>query len=70
MGIGICLIQHYTQIVKLNPQDYYTDFVPVELNFYHMLLLNVITFALSILIMIGPSFLITKISPAKTIKFE
>lgn len=69
-GIGICLIQHYTQIVKLNPQDYYTDFVPVELNFYHMLLLNVITFAVSILIMIGPSFLITKISPAKTIKFE
>jgi lipoprotein-releasing system permease protein len=70
IGLIICSIQYYTHIIPLEPKDYYTSFVPVEINLPYILLLNVGTLAASLLMMIAPSFLITKISPAKTIKYE
>ena len=70
IGLGLCAIQHYTQLIPLEPKDYYVSYVPVEINLWLILLLNAGTFIVSLLMMIGPSYLITKISPAKTIKYE
>jgi lipoprotein-releasing system permease protein len=70
IGISLCAIQYYTGIVPLDPTAYYVATVPVAFNWLYIALLNVGTLLASILMMIGPSYLITKISPAKIIRYE
>ncbi len=70
IAIAICLIQKYTGVLKLNPETYYLSEVPIELNILHLVLLNAGTLAVILLILVGPSYLVAKISPAKTIRFE
>ena len=69
-GIGLCLIQKYTDIIKLSPESYYLSSVPIELNFLHVMLLNVGTFALWVLMMLIPTMVINNINPSKSIRFE
>lgn len=70
IGIAICLIQYYFRIIKLDPSTYYLDAVPIDLNIFSLLLLNIGTLCASMLMMLGPSYLIAKIDPAKSIRFE
>lgn len=70
IGAGFCLLQHYTGFLKLDPDTYYLTTVPIYLPLWIFLLLNVCCFAVSVLMLVGPSYLITKINPAKAIKFE
>lgn len=69
-GLVIITLQYYTGIIPLDPEAYYVSTVPVLFNWPLFILLNVGTFVLSIAIMIGPSYLITKIVPAKIIRYE
>ena len=57
-------------IVKLDPSVYYLDAVPIDLNISSLLLLNIGTLVASMLMLLGPSYLITRIDPAKSIRFE
>lgn len=70
IGIGICLLQHYFEIIPLDPTNYYVDTVPINLKISHLLLLNLGSLLLTIAMLLGPSYLITRISPAKAIKFD
>lgn len=70
IGISLCLLQSFFHIVKMDPSVYYLDAVPIDLNITSLLLLNVGTLFASMLMMLGPSYLITKIDPAKSIRFE
>lgn len=70
IGLTLCVVQKEFQIIKLNPANYYLSAVPIELNPWHILLLNAGTLLVSLLMMIGPSYLVAKITPAKSIKFE
>ena len=70
VGISICFIQDYFGIIRLDPNVYYVDTVPVYLTIPSILLINVWTLAAAVLMLTGPSYIITKISPAKSIKFE
>lgn len=70
IGLAICALQYFTHIIPLNPEAYYVASVPIVFNWGYILLLNIGTFLVSILIMIAPSYLITKISPAKIIRYE
>lgn len=70
IGLVFCFLQLKFQIFKLDPATYYLSAVPVELNPWYILLLNAGTLAVSLLMMIGPSFLVARITPAKSIKFE
>ena len=70
IALTLCFAQKYLHIVKLNPEVYYTAYVPVDINLLIILIINVGTLLVSLLMMIGPSYLIAKISPAKSIKFE
>ncbi len=70
IGLAFCIIQYYTHLIPLDPESYYVAYVPVVINWLHVVLLNVGTFVLSVLMMVGPSYLITKISPAKIIRYE
>lgn len=70
VGGGICLMQYFFHVFKLDPNTYYLSYVPIELNLWIYLLLNLSTLLVSVLMLIGPSYLITHIHPAKSIKFE
>ncbi|WP_455673718.1 ABC transporter permease [Phocaeicola sp.] len=70
IGVSLCLLQSQFHIFKLNPSTYYVDRVPIEFNIWLYLLLNVCTLLVSVLMLIGPSYLITRIHPAKSIRFE
>lgn len=70
IGISLCLLQSYTHLIKLDSSIYYLDAVPVDLNVVSLVLLNIGTLLVSMLMMLGPSYLITRISPAKSIRFE
>lgn len=70
IGLAFCLLQKHFQIIKLNPATYYLSAVPIDLNPWLIVLLNVGTLLVSLLMMIVPSFLVAKITPAKSIRFE
>ncbi|MDR3327173.1 MAG: ABC transporter permease [Prevotellaceae bacterium] len=69
-GLGIIVLQHFTHIIELNPEYYYVNYVPVSISLPTIVLLNVGVFVISILMLLLPSHIITKISPAKAIRFE
>lgn len=66
----LCFLQKQFDIMKLNPEVYYVSSVPVEINFFYILLINVGTLLVSMMMMIAPSYLVAKILPAKSIRFE
>lgn len=70
IGISFLLLQKYFGIVRLNPKEYYISVVPVDLDWVYILGLSVGVLAISGLSLIIPSYLISKISPAKTIKYN
>ena len=70
LGIGICLLQKYTHIFKLDPASYYMEYVPINLTIMQIVLLNAGTILVTVLMLILPSYFITRISPEKTIRFE
>ena len=70
IGLSLCAIQYYTHLIPLDPESYYVATVPINFNWLFILLLNVGTLIASLLMMIGPSYLITKINPAKIIRYE
>lgn len=70
VGIGFLLLQKYFGIIKLNPESYYVNEAPVDINLFYILLLNIGTVAICLLVLLIPSFIITKITPSKSIRFE
>jgi len=70
IGLSLCAIQYFTGVVPLDPEAYYVATVPITFNWLYIILLNAGTLAASLLMMIGPSYLITKINPAKIIRYE
>ena len=70
IGLAICFIQKYTGFISLNPEVYYLTQVPIELNWWQWLLLNIATLVICILALIIPSVVITRIDPVKAIKFN
>ena len=71
-GIAILLliIQKKFQIIKLNPESYYVSSVPIDINFFYIFLLNIGTILICLLILLIPSYLITKITPIKALNFN
>lgn len=70
IGLLVCFIQYQFKIIPLDPVSYYTATVPITFNWLYIILLNVGTLIVSILMLIGPSYLITKISPASIMRYE
>lgn len=70
LGIGLGLLQNYTHLFKLDQASYYMSFVPVQLEWLDIVLLNMGTLIVCLLILIIPSMLVTRISPVKAIAFK
>lgn len=69
-GLGLCFLQMYFKILKLNPESYFLSYVPVNFNFSHLALLNVGTLLITLLVLMLPSMVIARINPARTIRFD
>ena len=70
IGLGILFLQKKFQFITLDPSVYYVTVAPVYLDWTYVVLLNVMTFVLCLLMLLIPSFVISKISPIKAIKFN
>ncbi|MES2810395.1 MAG: FtsX-like permease family protein [Bacteroidota bacterium] len=70
VGLGISWFQYKTHFLKLDAEAYYMTFVPIELNWMDMLLLNFGTMLICLLVLIIPSMLVAKILPVKAIRFK
>lgn len=70
IGLTIAAIQYFGHLIPLDPITYYVSYVPIAFAWEWIILLNVLTIALSMLILLLPSMLITRISPAKVMHFE
>lgn len=70
IGIGIVLLQEHTGVVSLDPTSYYVSTAPMELNVPFIVLLNVATLLISLFVLIAPSYLISHIHPAKSMRYE
>ena len=70
IGIGLLLNQKYFGIIKLNPESYYVNEAPVDINIFYILLLNIGTVLVCLTVLLIPSFIITKITPSRSIRFE
>ena len=70
LAFAILLIQKYTGLVKLDAQTYYVSTVPIEFNWIYIIALNVATLLISVFILVAPSYLISHIHPAKSMRYE
>lgn len=70
IGLLIIAIQYFTHIIPLDPTSYYVDHVPVYLSFSAWLLINFGLAIASILMLVGPSYFVTRISPAEAMRKE
>jgi len=69
-GIGICLLQSYFHLFKLDPTSYYLEYVPINLKLTHLLILNAGTLILTLLMLVVPSWYVSRISPDRAIRFD
>ena len=70
LGLGIVLLQHYTGIIKLDAQTYYVSEAPMEINVLYIVLLNIGTLLISVFVLIAPSYLVSRIHPARSMRYE
>jgi len=70
LGLGIAYFQQYTHIFKLEQTNYYLAYVPMEVHFIDVLVLNVATIVICAVVLIVPSLLVSRISPLKAIRFK
>lgn len=70
IGIGLVVLQIQTGLISLDPATYYVNTAPMEINIPLILLINTATLLISITVLIGPSYLISHIHPAKSMRYE
>lgn len=70
LGLGLCYVQDKFMLIRLPSESYYVSYVPVYLEMLPVLLINLITFVLSMVILFIPSYLLTRISPLRAIRFD
>ena len=70
IGLGLITLQRFIGFVKLDPQTYYVNTVPVEYNLPLFIILNISTLLICLFVLIAPSYLISHIHPAKSMRYE
>jgi lipoprotein-releasing system permease protein len=70
IGLTFCILQKYFHLIPLNPDTYYVDAVPIEMNWIYIVVLNLGTVIISLLVVFLPTHLISRIRPVKAIRFD
>ena len=70
IGVGMLLIQKYFGVITLRPENYYVSVAPVSISIPAILLINAGTIVICLALLLIPSYIITKISPVKALRYE
>lgn len=70
IGLTLCLLQSKLGLIRLDPLVYYIDRVPISVSLWWVLLLNISVIAIAVVMLIGPSYIISKINPATSMRYE
>jgi lipoprotein-releasing system permease protein len=70
LGIGLSWLQWQFGLIHLDPATYYVDTVPIQFSWWLILALNVATLLITLLVLIVPSHLVSRIHPAQVMRFE
>lgn len=70
LGLGLAITQSVTGIFKLDETNYYLSEVPIHFDVFGIVILNVLTFVITVLFLLIPSFLVAKINPVKLLHFK
>ena len=70
IGLGLCLLQSNLGLIPLDPTIYHVDRVPISLSLWWIVVLNVSTILIAIAMLIGPSYIVSRISPATSMRYE
>ena len=70
LGLALCFLQMKFQLISLDPASYYLTTVPVNLNIFHLIIINAGTVITIFLFMLVPSRIVASISPARSIRFN
>jgi len=70
IGLSVCYIQYRFKVFTLNPHDYYMEYVPIEWNWWMVILLNAVIFITVSLVLLIPTRFITRIRPIEAIRFD
>jgi lipoprotein-releasing system permease protein len=70
VGIGICLLQKYFKIIKIPQESYFMTYVPIHMNLVQLLAINAGTLFICTMMLLIPSFIVSRITPVKAIRFD
>lgn len=70
VALALCLIQKYTHILRLSPENYFVSFVPIHIDWPQILVADALSFAVIMLLLLLPSMFISRIDPARTMRVE
>ena len=70
LGLGFCFLQDTFHFIELNEADYYLSYAPVKINWLAVAGVNIGTLVVTVLFLVLPSFLVSKIAPVKAIQFK
>ncbi len=70
IAVVLCLIQKYTHLLKLSPENYFVPFVPIDIDWGMILLSDAAAFVIIMLLLLLPSMFISRVDPAKTMRVE
>ena len=70
IGFGICAIQSTTHLLKLNPENYFLSYVPVQLNVPLILAADLLAYLLIMALLLIPALFVSRVDPAKTVRAQ
>lgn len=70
LGVGLCLVQQYFRIIPLDPENYYMSYVPIDMHWEIVVMLNLATLLLVLLVLTIPTFVISRMKPVEAIRFS
>lgn len=70
IGLALCFLQWKFEIIGLDPSSYFLDTVPINFNLLHVLALNAGTLLITLIFLLIPSMIISRISPERSIRFN
>lgn len=70
LGLVFCALQSTTHLLRLNPENYFVSFVPVNIDFSAVLLADAASFVVIMLLLLVPTLFISKVDPAQTVRVK
>ncbi len=70
LGLGFCYLQDRYHLITLNEADYYLSYAPIKINWLAVMGINIGTLVVTLIFLLLPSLVVTKIEPVRAIRFK